>query len=109
MFLTTEHRNGAAPIEEMESGESLIEIARKDLNGHFRKPRLKLAPVAPAPPEEAPAPVGGPALAMFCYEDPSSVVGRFVIRLAAALAVRKSNVHLFCRKEFDHEAPDVTV
>jgi glycosyltransferase involved in cell wall biosynthesis len=108
MFLTTEHRNGAAPTEEMESQESLVEIARKDLNGHVRKPRLKPAPVAPAPPEEAPV-HAGPALAVFCYEDPTSVVGRFVIRLAAALAARKANVHVFCRKEFDREAPGVTV
>jgi glycosyltransferase involved in cell wall biosynthesis len=46
-------------------------------------------------------------LAIFCYEDSGSVIGRFVSHLAEALAKRQLNVHLFARAGF--ELTDVSV
>jgi glycosyltransferase involved in cell wall biosynthesis len=48
-----------------------------------------------------------PVLAVFCYEDPDSVVGRFVTRLATALAKRQAAVHVFSRRDFDLDAAGV--
>ena len=42
-----------------------------------------------------------PVLAIFCFEDGGSVVGQFVRKLAAALATRQLNVHVFARKSFE--------
>jgi len=107
MFLTTEHRNGNALTHESDTAEDLIEMARrKDLNGQFRKQRHKPLPAAPSLAGDVPA---GPTLAVFCYEDPASAVGRFVIRMAVALAARETVVHVFCRQGFEWEAPGVTV
>jgi glycosyltransferase involved in cell wall biosynthesis len=101
MLLTTEDRNGATLLHEAEPGESLTEILRSpDINGHVHKPRyttLQLVP--PRTSKEV-----GPVLAMFCFEEPASSVGRFVYRLAAALAARDTNVHVFCRKAFPQDA-----
>jgi glycosyltransferase involved in cell wall biosynthesis len=49
------------------------------------------------------------ALALFCYEDPASEIGRSVGRLAAALARRHIPVHLFVSRAFDLDAPEVHV
>src|SRR5262249_54152935 len=49
-----------------------------------------------APAEVEPAPRDDrPALALLCYEDPASPVGRFVGQLAGALARRKLAAHVF--------------
>ena len=49
-----------------------------------------------------------PVLAIVCYEDPASVVGRYVANLAAALAQRPIAIHVFARRDFDLEAAGVT-
>jgi glycosyltransferase involved in cell wall biosynthesis len=101
MLLTTEHRNGATLLHEAEPEDSLSETLRSpDLNGHIQRPRYTtLARVPPQTSKEV-----GPVLALFCYEEPASSVGRFVYRLAAALAARDTNVHVFCRKAFPQDA-----
>jgi glycosyltransferase involved in cell wall biosynthesis len=50
-----------------------------------------------------------PALAVFCYETPDSVVGRHVARLTAALARRQVPVHLYSRHDFPDAPARVTV
>jgi glycosyltransferase involved in cell wall biosynthesis len=42
-----------------------------------------------------------PVLAVFCYENPDSLVGRFVAQTAAALAKRQIVVHIFARRDFE--------
>jgi glycosyltransferase involved in cell wall biosynthesis len=49
------------------------------------------------------------ALAIFCYEEPESFIGQYVANLAAAVAARKTPVHVFTRIPFDLEAPGVVV
>jgi glycogen(starch) synthase len=48
-----------------------------------------------------------PVLAVFCYEDPDSVVGRFVTNASSALARRGVAVHLFARQDFDRVTANV--
>jgi glycosyltransferase involved in cell wall biosynthesis len=52
---------------------------------------------------------GPPVLAVFCYEDGSSEVTRFLARVLEPLARRPVEVHLFVRKAFDLEAPGVSI
>ncbi len=52
---------------------------------------------------------GRPVLAVFCYEAPDSVVGRYTTRLTAALARRQVAVHLFSRHDFPAAAVNVAV
>jgi glycosyltransferase involved in cell wall biosynthesis len=48
-----------------------------------------------------------PVLAVFCFEEPDSVVGRYVNQLAEALARRGVPLHLFSRRAFPVCAPGV--
>src|SRR5947209_7859903 len=104
MFVTPEHRNGAPPEHDSETAEAPIEAIRHQSNGQVHKLRHKAIPAAPLPRHESPLLPEGPVLAVFCYEDPASGVGRFMIHMAAALAQRKTNVHVFSRKGFDPNA-----
>lgn len=110
MLLTTENRNGTALAEGSDTGDHDIEPVRvKERNGHLLTQRHREFPVEPTPPPDLAAAPRGPALAVFCYEDPASVVGRFAIHMATALAARDTAVHVFSRKDFEHDAPGVTV
>src|SRR5262249_5304308 len=111
----TEKRNGMAIRRGLEAAEFWL-----------REPRLLELPAPAAPPVEAdqqpPASSydwaadsaaakprdGRPALALFCYETPDSIVGQFVGSLAEALARRQRSVHLFSRCCFHLETDDVT-
>ncbi|MEE8450777.1 MAG: glycosyltransferase family 4 protein [Thermoguttaceae bacterium] len=46
-------------------------------------------------------------LAMFCYEDPHGTVGRFVKKTTAILAGRDIAIHIFSRRAFRLDLPDV--
>ncbi len=48
-------------------------------------------------------------VAMFCYEEPQSAVGRFVTKTALALAERQTQVHIFSRHRFEPNAAEVQV
>jgi glycosyltransferase involved in cell wall biosynthesis len=48
-------------------------------------------------------------LAVFCYEEPDSALGRHVAQTAAALARRQTTVHLFTRHPAEALTPGVTV
>jgi glycosyltransferase involved in cell wall biosynthesis len=48
-------------------------------------------------------------LAVFCHEEPGSMLGRSVCQTAAALARRQTTVHLFVRQPLELETPGVTV
>jgi glycosyltransferase involved in cell wall biosynthesis len=50
-----------------------------------------------------------PVLAVFCYEDGSSAVARFLSRVLDPLVRRPVEVHLFVRKAFDLEAAGVSI
>lgn len=45
--------------------------------------------------------------AMFCYEDPNSVVGQCVTTLTQAIAKFETPVHIFARKSFNIDIPGV--
>ena len=49
------------------------------------------------------------SLAVFCYEEPDSTVGRFVTKAARALAKRRVPVHIFSRQAFASDEPTVHV
>jgi glycosyltransferase involved in cell wall biosynthesis len=61
----------------------------------------------PDPADTADRPEGGPALAVFCYEDPDSLVGQYVSWAAGLVAARGIPVHLFGRRPFAEGAPGV--
>ncbi len=61
-------------------------------------------PPRPIQEDQQERPETRPALAVFCYEDPESVVGRFVTRLASALTRRDIAVHVFSRRDFALDA-----
>jgi len=69
--------------------------------------RLGGYPHAPDPADTADRPEGGPALAVFCYEDPDSLVGQYVSWAAGLVAARGTPVHLFGRRPFAEGAPGV--
>jgi phosphatidylinositol alpha-1,6-mannosyltransferase len=48
-------------------------------------------------------------LAVFCYDEPSSTLGRTVYQTAAALARRQTTVHLFVRQPPEQPTPGVVV
>jgi glycosyltransferase involved in cell wall biosynthesis len=50
-----------------------------------------------------------PSLAVFCYEDPESVIGRHVSKTAAALARRHFPVHLFVPQAYPLDTPGVFI
>jgi glycosyltransferase involved in cell wall biosynthesis len=58
-------------------------------------------------PAASAAPEPRPVLAVFCWEHPVTVVGQTVAQTAAALAQRKTDVHLFARLPFTLNVPDV--
>lgn len=79
-----------------------------ELKEHLRYDRAPSVPDAPeAPVEESGRGGERPILAMFCYEDTDSVVGRFVKKTAAALAGRNIRIHIFSRRAFRLDLPDV--
>jgi len=47
--------------------------------------------------------------AMFCYEDPTSIVGLTAAQLARAIAKIETPVHIFARKAFDLDIPGVYI
>jgi len=69
--------------------------------------RLGEYPHAPDPADTADRPEGGAALAVFCYEDPDSLVGQYVSWAAGLVAARGIPVHLFGRRPFAEGAPGV--
>jgi len=82
-------------------------------NGHGTQLKLETRPTKPSrvqryspPAEQSPSPVR-PALAVFCWEHPDTPVGRCVSRTLAALARRKTTVHLFARSSLGLDLPDL--
>src|SRR5208282_4257831 len=61
----------------------------------------------PDPADTADRPEGGPALAVFCYEDPDGFVGQYVSWVAGLVAARGTPVHVFGRRPFAEGAPGV--
>jgi glycogen(starch) synthase len=100
MFLNTENRPGAVTTVETE--------ALEHRNGATDNRLLGLFPQAPVNGEATPGD-RRPALALFCYEAPDGIVGRFVTRTAAALARRGAAVHVFCRQGLEAAEAGVSV
>jgi glycosyltransferase involved in cell wall biosynthesis len=72
--------------------------------------RLRTAlPVLPTVNGYVPHHDARPTLAVFCYEEPDSAVGRCLAKTVTALARRQLPIHLFARHAFDLEAADVQV
>ena len=71
--------------------------------------RFDGAPALPLPDGGQPPPEDQPVVVMFCYEDPGSLVGRFVTKTARALAQRQTQVHVFSRQPFEPNTPEVYV
>jgi glycosyltransferase involved in cell wall biosynthesis len=106
--------NGQHALTEPDSttleGQTALQEARpSSSNGHHERPAA-----VPAPPA-APATEGRwgpryeqPILAIFCYEDPTSSVGRHVAGLATSLARRNLGIHIFARRDFELEKVGVS-
>jgi glycosyltransferase involved in cell wall biosynthesis len=87
--------NGSAPVC------GFKELPENRLNGTYTWP-----PVS----EDGQRQDALPPLALLCYEGPTSAVGRFVSKLAAALARRRRlAVHLFSRTAFEPALAGVSV
>lgn len=85
-------------------------------NVGIRTPDTKLTecrrydvPVSPLPDDDKSDLGEQHVLAMFCYEDPDSVVGRFVRKTAGAIAKQQTPVHVFSRQPFKLDSPDACV
>jgi glycosyltransferase involved in cell wall biosynthesis len=106
MLTTAENHNGAAAAV-----ETTEEVAHRfqvnGTNGHTDRLRASW----PAPPdvsEDRPA-EGPPALALFSYDDPTGPVGKYIARLAAALAARGYEIHHFSRMGYASPASGVSI
>jgi glycosyltransferase involved in cell wall biosynthesis len=75
------------------------------------KPPKRKTKAVPASRPGTPAPNSAeharPAVAVFCWENPDTPVGRAVARTLAALARRKTLVHLFASVPFGLDFPDL--
>ena len=96
-------RNGTVVALELE--DEATDYLADQFTGHDAPPqvhpiRLGEYPHAPDPADTADRPEGGPALAVFCYEDPDSFVGRYVSWVAGLVAARGTPVHVFGRRPF---------
>jgi glycosyltransferase involved in cell wall biosynthesis len=96
MLRTTE--NGQATLSELEA-QVFERRPEEHRNGHARLLDELQEQCIPLPPEATPE--RRPTLAMFCYEDVDSAVGRFTSHLAAALVRRNIDIHIFSRRDFD--------
>jgi len=76
---------------------------------HVKKRQKRRARHSPSPRITSPAAPSAtafrPALAVFCWEDPDTPVGESVMQTIAALARRKTLVHLFSRSRFNLDLP----
>jgi glycosyltransferase involved in cell wall biosynthesis len=99
-MFTAENYNGAV-LETADPSEETLD--RGFGNNGASRGKIRKLPFSATPImyEAAEASDIRPVLAIFCFEDDGSVVGRFVSQLAAALANRRLNVHLFARKGFE--------
>ena len=60
-----------------------------------------MLPAVPVQDEQKDQKDGRPVLAVFCFEEPDSIVGRFVTGLVSALCKHEVAVHLFSRGDFE--------
>ena len=101
MFVTTEHRNGTANTHEGEMQEGkgglAVDKAQRAINGTAERRLLIAPPARPTVVEDGKRDKAKPVLAVFCYEEPTSAVGQFLVKAAAALARRDTSVHVFTR------------
>lgn len=96
-------------LEPAERTEELVEQILGTRTRERNKSRKPL-PYATVPPLDEDVSVHAahrPLLAIFCFEDPDSVIGTYVSRVAGTLAQRDIAVHLFSRSTFD--VPGVVV
>jgi glycosyltransferase involved in cell wall biosynthesis len=127
MITTALSRNGdAAPTPDdaandpsPASGTATTESDRTAENGHAAEnghgPQLKLETrlTKPLPSARINPPSGKagsgvhPALAVFCWEHPDTPIGQAVRQTVAALARRKTTVHLFARSPLGLDLPDL--
>jgi glycosyltransferase involved in cell wall biosynthesis len=110
MFLTTEHRHSTASTLDAGTAEHAAGVAMEEGRALAKgkaepPPRPEVLP--PAVNYHAQCDEGGPVLAVFCYEDPGSAIGRFVGELIASLARRGVTVHLFARTPFEQDATGI--
>src|SRR5271157_6472344 len=103
-------RNGTVVALELED-EAIDYLADQD-TGHDAPAqahpiRLDENLRTPDSADTADRPEGGPALAVFCYEDPDSFVGQYVSWVAGLVAARGTPVHVFGRRPFAEGAPGV--
>jgi glycogen(starch) synthase len=131
MITTALGRNGeAAPTSDSaakdqteidENGPALVPGTTAKENGHgaenghavrqrkHRKRHKRMTGTASSPEDSTPAAKTAddwqPALAVFCWENPDTLIGRSVAETVVALARRKQIVHLFSRQPFAANVP----
>jgi glycosyltransferase involved in cell wall biosynthesis len=113
MLETTDDRNGVVCPPEMEALEQprrvFPEGNRPHANGTAAKARRRLLKAPPALDNEEAPKDAIPVVALFCFEDSASAIGRWVTRLAGALARKQVAVHLFSRKGPEQDTPGVSI
>lgn len=77
--------------------------------GPVERIRIDGALVGPTSGDRESTPQEQFVVAMFCYEEPDSAVGRFVAETARVLAKQSTQVHIFSRHSFETISPDVYV
>jgi glycosyltransferase involved in cell wall biosynthesis len=93
----------------LESAETLAERPDEENLAETEDGGLRPAAAAPAVNGNGHPARPQHALALLCYEDPASEIGRYVGKLAAALAERHIPLHLFSPMAFGLSAPGVHV
>jgi glycogen(starch) synthase len=114
MTSTTLGRDGnGAPAAESAEQPAREHGDGTHLNGNGARPEVLLRLPAPGPTGDAngkgAVPEAGQTLAVFCFLEPDSLVGRNVARTVAALARKHVPVHLFARHDFGDAVPGATV
>jgi glycosyltransferase involved in cell wall biosynthesis len=110
MLATTETRNGtaAAEAQERRNGDA-PERGTPVANGTHAAARKPPTLLLPPPHQEARRSDTRPVLAAFCYDEPGSAVTEFVAQVAGPLTARDVALHVFSRKDFELDAPGVSV
>jgi glycosyltransferase involved in cell wall biosynthesis len=95
-----ERRSGEIPTEGTALNGTLVQTENR-LNGLISESRTLNGQASKAKARRT--------LAVFCYEESDSILGRSVSQTAAALAQRHTAVHLFVRQSQEHQTPGVII
>ena len=108
---TKDHAAGSKTATTTGAKQVEVRLPSKELTEHLRIDGIPASPPAEdnGSPRDEQHRDERHTLAMFCFEEPDSAVGRFVTKAAHALAKRRVSVHIFSRRAFKPERPEIRV